>query len=551
MVAIGAIAVAITLLNAIKPLHMDDTVYYSFASHLAAQPSDPYGGDIAVYWAPSRPSMQVLAPVSLPYLWSLALRIHGDNPFLCKLWLLPYALLLVSSTWNLAHRFARGCETITALLVAFSPAILPGMNFMLDIPAYSLGLTALHVFTRACDRRSCWGALLAGAVAGIAINTKWTGLVVPGVLGIYALTHRRLGLGIIAGLVATGVFAGWEGLVYLKYGQSHFLLHSRARQIAWLDPIKAFIAIIGGVCPAAFLLGLAGLKLGRFVPLYACIVIAVLVAIGFGTPALPLFLVLGLCVLVNLAHVAIVLHRRPARPHRRRNADSLFLVLWLVLEVVGMFVLSPYSAVRRVVGMAVVATFLTARLASRTRRDAAARRLLNAIAIAGALLGIFYYVVDLHEARVERSAAETASHEALSMIQPGSTVWFVGRWGFRYYANRAGLKQVIAGDSELKRGDILVVHDNKMSQEPLIVLDPRQLVNVLTLNFDADALPFRTVPNYYQGKVPVNHQEGSRFTVRIYRVTNPFLAAGIIPRDRFPADKPVGATLMRRDMGSR
>ena len=106
----------------------------------------------------------------------------GDSPALCKLFLLPWSLLLLFSLYALCQRFAKGWEMPLTVFTAFSPALLPSLNFMLDLPALGLYLCALHVFLRACDEDDCKCAVLAGLLAGLAIQTKYTALVAPGVM---------------------------------------------------------------------------------------------------------------------------------------------------------------------------------------------------------------------------------------------------------------------------------------------------------------------------------------------------------------------------------
>jgi hypothetical protein len=547
-ILIFTIAVAMTLLNAIKPLHMDDTVYYSYATQIAAQPGDPYGGEITDYWMPPKASMDVLVPAFLPYWWSLAYRVHGDQVFLCKLWLFPFHLMLVWGTWGLARRFARGLEPAIALMVAASPAILPGLNFMLDIPALALGVASIHVFIKGSDRRSMGLVIAAGLIAGLSINVKWTGFVFPGVMAVYALTHRRIGLGIVAGLTAALVFVGWEYAVKLNYGQSHFLLHTDRKKTGLLDRInagKALVAILGGVAPGVLMLGLIALRRPVFVRVVVGLVVAGLVAIAAGFQTQPFFLTMGVLLLINLGTVATVLLARRGRPRWRGDADDWFLVLWLGLEFVGFFVLSPYSAVRRVVGIVVAATLLAGRLASRTCRPSERRRAVDWIAAAGLALGLFYYGVDLHEARVEKAAAEAAAHDALARLEPGQTAWYAGRWGFRHYAAKAGLTHIAVGRTELKRGDLLVVHENKIDMEPKVTIDPALVEEIEAVRLE-DTLPFRTVPPYYSGKEPLQRQVGPRFVVHIYRVINPFTPLGWIPPEFGPKDRPVGAIIQRK-----
>ena len=97
------VAVLATLLNAPKPLHIDDTANYYYARQAAARPLDPYGFDIFWYERPE-PANEVLNPLGLPYWWSLALRV-SDEPVLWKLWLLPFVLCLTWSLYALFRRF--------------------------------------------------------------------------------------------------------------------------------------------------------------------------------------------------------------------------------------------------------------------------------------------------------------------------------------------------------------------------------------------------------------------------------------------------------------
>ena len=79
--------------------------------------------------------MDVLAPPVLPYWWAVAIRLFGRQPWVWKLWLFPFCLILTTSLQAIFRRFAHGLETILLWLTAFSPALLPGINLMLDVPA--------------------------------------------------------------------------------------------------------------------------------------------------------------------------------------------------------------------------------------------------------------------------------------------------------------------------------------------------------------------------------------------------------------------------------
>src|SRR5262249_42554130 len=116
--------------------------------------------------------------------------------------------------------------------------VLPLVGFMLDVPALGLGLAALAVFVR--GGRGSW--LTAGVLAGLAMQTKYTAFVVPAAVFWYGVTHRRLLPAILAGLVAAGVFIGWEGLMAVRYGESHFLHHAQSQTA---DRPHGFAAVAG------------------------------------------------------------------------------------------------------------------------------------------------------------------------------------------------------------------------------------------------------------------------------------------------------------------
>jgi hypothetical protein len=560
------LAVLFTLLNAVKPLHIDDPAYYCYAAHIAEYPLDPYGFTILWEGKP-RPAFQVLAPPLVPYWWAAASRLFGDSPLLWKVWFFPFNLLLVSALYQLFRRFARGLEMLLTWMTALSPAILPGCNLMLDVPALGLGLGAVAAFFGACDRNSFARAALAGLLAGLALETKYTAVLVPAVMVLFGLLCRRPRLGLFAAGMAVLGFAAWEATMAQIYGQSHFFYHCGSHRQALLrnpSPLLSLITLLGGVAPAATLLALVALDVRRRWVMAA----AGVVVLGYGLlmglgesasttihwqwpgPVAPvlhvrfapdsvIFEVLGLLFWGVLAAVAWRLcfkrasgGRKPpdgalrikglTSPARLQPTEDWFLVLWLVLEIVGYFVLTPYPAVRRVMGISVVAALLVGRLAVRYRGSADHLRWVRAAVLSGVGLGLAFYGVDLRDAIAEKQAVE---HAAELLRRPHGQVWCVGYWGFQYYAERAGMKPVVPGTSQLRKGDLLVVPDKRLGQQPLAINSNATLL-VHQFSID-DPLPVRTVAGYYGSRIPLEPCPGARVVVVIYRVT-----AAFVPADR-------------------
>jgi hypothetical protein len=519
---LGMLALVFTMANAVKPLVMDDSLYAFYAGQIARKPLDPYGFTMLGYQKPTR-AIGILSPVFMHYWWSVAIRLFGETPFLWKLWFLPVNLLLAGSLLVLFRRFARGWEWPLTAMTVLSPVLLPSPNLMLDIPGLALGLLAVATFLSACDRGRVSLAVAAGVAAGLQIGTKYTGLLTPAVMMAAALVSRRIGLGLLAGATAAGLFVGWEAWIASVYGESHFLIQVAHKRLSLIDKLNlatAMVSNLGGVAPATALLGLVALRVkGRWVR-----VLGIGIALGYALLAvarvdLPVFLAYGALAIGAMVAVAIRLCRPRAGdvvPSGGPDRDDAFLVLWLLLEAAGALVLSPFSAARRAMGLVVVGTIMAGRLASRTSLEGPRATRVRGVVAAGIALGFVFFAVDLRDARAVRQAAEEAARLARAN-GPGGTVWYVGRWGFRYYAERAGMRPLVPDETRLRPGDSLVIADRRIIQ-PSLVLDPEATEPVGEVAV-GDRLPYRTQPSFYYGRTPLQHADGPRITAQVYRVT--------------------------------
>ncbi len=550
-----ALALLYTLLNAPKPLIVDDTAYYFFARQCAEQPTRPYAFQVFWYQGP-QPANTVLAPPVLPYWWSLGIRLFGETPWLWKLWLLPFALLFVFSLDALARRFAPGMRQVLVCVTVLSPSFLPSFNLMLDVPAVALGLTALVLCFRAIGRRSLLTGAVAGVVAGLAMQTKYTSFMVPAVMLLYtvcfARSVKRVSIGLLAVMLAMLLFVSWEEFVRAQHGKSHFMVNlpeypDRAKWLEYkLRLLKALLPLLGGLAPALTLLGM--LTVG--VPRWMVGAVAAGTALGYGViagyeiqPRLwgdnfwverPLEQAIFGMGGILLAAVMVVVcwdlvwvdddgELVPGRCPPSRTV-SIFLVLWLLGELAGFLLLSTFPAARRVMGLILIAALLICRLGSRHDLARAEQRWVRGVVGGGIALGVLFHAVDMLDAFAGKHAAESAARwiddQPVEPGAPPAAVWYVGHWGFQYYAERAGMKPVVPSGSMLKTGDWLIVPHAPTNhiEKQNIRLDERYLSeeNVVSIR---GGLPWRTVMCYYGGYVPLEHHAGPRLEVTVYRVT--------------------------------
>lgn len=538
-VSVVLAALLLTLADAAKPLVVDDTAYVYYAEQIRREPTDPYGFEILWYGEP-QPALSLLAPPVLPYWLAGGMALFGDAPVYWKLWLFPFALVLAASLRWLLTRFATGLETPLLWMAMLSPPVLPFMNLMLDVPALALALAAIAIFLDACDRGRSGLAAVAGMVAGVAMQTKYSAAAAP--LAIFAygsIVGHRWRAWLAAG-VALAVFFGWEGAVWLRYGESH-LVRVLGEQVVPVLPGASWGAVLrwtvglvllfGAMAPANALLALVGLGASR-----RTVGVSALTAfLGFAAipllPAPPLsevdrpgssprfgdappeevfFAILGL---FSVAAVAALI----AKSMRGGSArDDRFLLVWLAIEVGICVLMSPFLAARRLLGISTVALLLCGRGAARTLAGAGSRSALHLAVGFGIALGLLYGASDLADARTHRNAVREAERalRALGVDPTREAVWFVGHWGFRFYAERAGMQAAVPRRPRRSAGDWLVVPEGVSRQAirapnaspPLAQLDLRS------------GFPWSTLPWAYLGPVPLRPRPELHVRVWIHRI---------------------------------
>ncbi len=547
------LAIVVTLANATKPVVVDDTAYLAYARHIAENPLDPYGFTIFWYTVPD-PAFEVLAPPVVPYWLALGIRLFGEHPALLKLWLFPFVWVFAWALGDLLRRFARGTEARVLPLIVLSPAVLPTVNLMLDVPALAIGLAAVAIFIRAMESGSWQHAIGAGLLAGLAMQTKYTALLIPPAILWYGLTHRRIDLAFCVGALAVAVFVDWELFLIDQYGRSHFVYHAGGQRPeirpgeseleAWVREKAALTR------PLVCQLGCLGIGVGLVaaaalgLPRSVLAVVSGVWATGF---AMIVFLpnsvtrfvvsgfwqVVGSFVLVALVGCVLLLAFRWRKKLQVRwNADTLFLVGWVLLEAAGYYILTPFPASRRVIGLVVVGGLLVAGALSRVERIRRDRRPAGWLLGVGIAAGFAVAALDTFDAFPEKWCAEEAAIRASQATirtadRPlGATVWYLGHWGFQYYCERAGMKPFIPGQSVFSPWDGLVLPippDERGFYRPHTGSDVLHLPAGVAEPIDPpivwdDSISGMTIPNFYGGTYPVLGREQPRLRVLMFRI---------------------------------
>ena len=545
------IALALTLIDAAKPLVIDDGLFYQIARQIAQDPADPYGFELHWY-AEARPAVEVVAPPVVPYWWAAALKLFGDRAVVWKLWLFPFALLLTASCARLLCWIAPTESSLLLCAALISPAVLPALNLMLDLPALALVMASLVLLIEACQRpRGLALALAAGVLGGLALQTKYNS-VIPLVAGLaYAGLARRWAAALVTGAVAAGLFVGWDVYISSVYGESHFLLAAdftpRFSTGSVMQQAVALVCLLGASSPVVVLLALRH-RPGWSAAFGAAVTLG-LAAVAFLPPDAvasvgPVFpewgsmgsevwvlgpagLLVGGTAAWSVARMwaRLLEARREGRPIYGVPRIETLLLVWLALECAGFFLISPYPALRRVIGLHVVLAFLVGRAASSGvssgGRCAAAR---VAIVAWGSALGLLFAISDVSDARARRQGISSAIARLDDETGPEArgVRWYVGHWGFLYYAERAGLEPIVVGTSRLEPGDWLVVPFG-VHRQP--IRPPPGSVEQVTIVPARSSWPWSTLPAAYSGYRPIRPQPDAQLQIVLLRVVAPFTAS--------------------------
>jgi hypothetical protein len=532
-----ALALALTLLDAATPVTVDDPAYLRQASWWAAHPLDPLGGEALHYQTLVPAARNAAAPVAIGWL-AIGVRLFGRDAVALKLWLFPFAWLLVWALDRLLQRLAPDLRAPALTLAAVSPAIVGSFHLMLDVPALALGLAALAVLA-AGDPPLRWrAAVIAGVLAGLALQTKYSAIGVVVAVGAYALLEHGAGAAALTTGVTLAVFATIEAALYGASGTSPLLAYIAGRGAR--DPgghvplvtAKKLVLMAGSAGSALIPFGLVALGASRRQVRMA---LAMVVAGWLLFAAAPGGVVAWLDGLAGgrwinfenvtlgwMGPVLVVVAALAALAVWRAGALARATVLWLLAEgAIAPFV-SASASVRRVIGALVALTLLLAALARRrVEREPQRRADLGPVVACGVLLTLGSWLADRDSALAEQRALELA-RARVAVHGGGRMAYVADHWGaFQYQAERAGLVQVTADRAPLVRGDWLLVPFNVEMRGVALDLARVRLVDSVPL---PHMLPLTTHRSFYDGRLALRRPDPAWIGARLYRVERDGLA---------------------------
>lgn len=516
-----AAALLVGSVNCLKPVHIDDALYLSIAKQILHSPLDPYGGTIN--WQQiAEPAYKVsISPPLLSYYFAFVMLLAGESVPILHVSMLVWLLLLGWGVYRLAERWTTMPATV-ALSVLCAPMLAVGINLMLDVPMLACTCASLEFGLRASEgvRRQVWYTLACGLFAAVAVLIKYPAAVV--ILLLLTITwQRRKMLLIAAAVVPVLALFSWQAYSRYLYGAAQvgealgFLDQFHVgllRQI--LERSLNILAIVGMTFPVWLIAIFARpRRLAAFLMAAAVAVTAGALAakhwpwqnaVAFATAA---FAGAGLAVRL------LVPTRKAEDPARSDWNVYLFLWLWIVGFAAVVILFGPFIAVRSVLPLTVPVAILLA------RAFPDARRCWQFAIVTSVVLSALLFWTDTRWARSYVFAAEDISgrHQA-------DTIFFLGHWGWQYYAEQKGMIGWDARMTAVPPGSIVVVplRADKQFLHPAVLqtLEPVDVHTIQTHPLFLTTWNRRTGIRFYGGdfgELPWGFSEEPTEQFTIYR----------------------------------
>ncbi|MDD5130437.1 MAG: glycosyltransferase family 39 protein [Candidatus Omnitrophica bacterium] len=307
-------------------------------------------------------------PLLLGYYFAPIIKIFQDKEVWLHLFYLPFSWLSILAMYFLSRRFI-GRGIFAAGLLAVSPVfVVMSQNIMLDIPLLAFFLGALAAFIYGVDKDNKRLLYLSAVLAGLAILTKYSGIMVVFIMFSYALLSGKKKYSLFL-LIPAGMLLLWCLHNFIFY-QHVYLLDSLLKKGSNLSPeiiqIRAFavLSFLSGasICVIFLIPYLLSRKINRLffilsLPLGLCPFLIKGFSSGFNNylgkrfyfsgyssiekSMLAVFFVASFFIILMILNAGVTHFFK-----KDRNKDNLFLSLWfmalLIFTIIVQFVAARF-----------------------------------------------------------------------------------------------------------------------------------------------------------------------------------------------------------------
>lgn len=476
-----ALLVSMLLLPFIgKAFNIDDPLFIWTAQHIQTSPGNPY--DFTVNWYGRDMPMSIINknPPLASYYIALVASVLGWSESALHLAFLFPALAVAIGMYLIARRF---CDhpLLAALAGLLTPVyLMTGLTVMSDMLMLTFWVFAVYFWIDGIESDKPGALALASMLIGIAAVTKYFAIALIPLLGFYSVAkQRRVGRSLLYLLIPIAFLTWYQWVTYHLYGRG--LLLDAAAYATNIRPVfnqgaiaKLYVglAFTGGCIASALffarqLWSSTALALGVLAAMLSAVVITSFSTLttGHGVGLTHWLLVLQLASWGTVGASLLLLAALDL--HRQRDADSLFLFLWMI----GTFAFAGFinwtTNGRSILPMIVPAGILITRLLERRSTSTRHGRLPAPIMplAAAAALSLAVTWADFTFAEAGRTGAQMIQEKYAASAD---NAWFEGHWGFQYYMQQRGAKALeVRRNLRLGRSDILVVPTTNTNVYPI------------------------------------------------------------------------------------
>ncbi len=461
----------VTAYNLLKPYNIDDPIYVVIAEWINHHPLHPLSGLI-----PAGGTYTAIHTIHHPplYMYMLAVwgRIFGfSGPALHALHSLV-ALACIVLFYRIARRLVPSAATWATVLLILGPAFIVEQNLMIDVPLLAAWLAFFCFLIHDLrDNRQTRRFVLAALACSAALLIKYSSVVLLPILWFSLVFERRRAQAWTAAIPVLTII-GWALFNRFDYGGIH--MFTRA-----VDPVHfrlfkftgGWIAALGALTPLGMVAAVQSkwakssaaiyAALAAIFALFALLVLAGVIPDRLADRLLPLvFAANGVLVLLPLVADAFAL---PLRQAWRQNtaidiAPQLYLLLWVFATTLFYILFVPFIAARHILlVLPPVILLLLLRWGSSLRTSS------RIFAIA------FTLVLSTGLCISDWNFAQFFRHEAAQLARNHSgnnTIWTLGGYGWQWYSDQDGLRELNVDSSPVRVGDQVAVYDDGVHLAP-------------------------------------------------------------------------------------
>ncbi|MFS2032895.1 ArnT family glycosyltransferase [Polaromonas sp. CT11-55] len=511
-----------TYWNIDKPFHIDDAGHLAIAQWIEKNPLHPMSG--LVNWNGNfEPISQLNQPHLYFYLMAGWAHFFGYSEIAIHCLMSLFTLWAIVAFYRLAKLVEPDYALHVTALFSLSSVFVVGQNSMVDVPLIAVWMEFYYTLMnpRYGEKRKY---AIASVLCAAALLIKYTSLVlIPAMLLQVVLTKKYRNTGWILIPVATLVL--WSAFNVYDYGGVHLLDRpNRVSQtlVSYLTFSMAWVMAIGAILPCVFLGFYAKFK--ESPRIFPKVVFGFLCAATLLVPAVVLLSSVADVALINLVLFAsfllsgigvlcICYQIAKAQAFGNGMTSIQYLLLyWIGASFIFIVFFAPFVATRHVLlAMPAVLLLIYPQV---VRASNIAK--LYWISVA---LTIFNTTL-LAKADSWYAGIYKTNAVAIAQYLPADTpIWFVGHWGWQWYAQQAGMRQLALNSPRPNIGDYLVVPFNVIGSEHIpAYLEGTELKTVEVMK-EHWFQHYASSNFYVSHDLPWHYSNGPMEVFKLYRIT--------------------------------